>query len=341
MSTIHFLNVLEGDCNIIQHDSGRVTVIDVSNAYNDEDTLEEKAVKASEFRKQMFTRTHVPAGKIDYGQKKTPDNPIDYLKNNIKTSDIFRFIITHPDMDHLDGIKDFYSEFKITNTWDTPNNKLIDLNSGFFGGYNKDDWKFYTQLRGGSVQGTKRLNLYAGDEGTYWADDNIKILCPTKTTVQDGNNSGDHNDASYVLLYTPPKKDGKQWKILFAGDSHDQSWDYILKNFKAEVSNVDILFAPHHGRDSKRNYTFLQTLNPRITLFGNASSVHLAYAKYPETRITNNQAGFVVLNVDENGINVYVKNHEFAYNFRKNPKRNWGDPTFDENLKAYYLCSLQ
>ena len=51
MSTIHFLNVLEGDCNIIQHDSGRVTVIDVSNAYDDVDTEEEKAVKASEIRK--------------------------------------------------------------------------------------------------------------------------------------------------------------------------------------------------------------------------------------------------------------------------------------------------
>ncbi len=33
MSTIHFLNVLEGDCNIIQHDSGRITMMDVSNAY--------------------------------------------------------------------------------------------------------------------------------------------------------------------------------------------------------------------------------------------------------------------------------------------------------------------
>lgn len=38
MSVIHFLNVLEGDCNVIQHDSGRTTVIDVSNAHNDYDT---------------------------------------------------------------------------------------------------------------------------------------------------------------------------------------------------------------------------------------------------------------------------------------------------------------
>ena len=32
MATIHFLNVKQGDCSIINHDSGRVTVIDVCNA---------------------------------------------------------------------------------------------------------------------------------------------------------------------------------------------------------------------------------------------------------------------------------------------------------------------
>ena len=108
MATIHFLNVLEGDCNIIQHDSGRVTVMDVSNAYNDEDTEEEKAVKVSKEREEMRNRTHVPFDKKNYNQKKAPDNPIDYLKNNLKINNIFRFIISHPDMDHLDGIKDLY-----------------------------------------------------------------------------------------------------------------------------------------------------------------------------------------------------------------------------------------
>jgi len=82
MATIHFLNVLEGDCNIIQHDSGRVTVMDVSNAYNDEDTAEEKAVKASKEREEMRNRTFVPSDKKNYHQKKDPDNPIDYLKTN-------------------------------------------------------------------------------------------------------------------------------------------------------------------------------------------------------------------------------------------------------------------
>lgn len=39
MSTIHFLNVNDGDCSWIKHESGRVTVIDVCAA--NEESLNE------------------------------------------------------------------------------------------------------------------------------------------------------------------------------------------------------------------------------------------------------------------------------------------------------------
>ena len=34
MAVIHFLNVKQGDCTFIQHNDGKVTVIDVCNAFN-------------------------------------------------------------------------------------------------------------------------------------------------------------------------------------------------------------------------------------------------------------------------------------------------------------------
>jgi hypothetical protein len=86
MAIVHFLNVLEGDCNIIQHDSGRLTMIDISNAYNDIDTEEEKKSKASEEREERRQRTQVPSDKVDYKQKQTPDNPIVYLNKKIEVS---------------------------------------------------------------------------------------------------------------------------------------------------------------------------------------------------------------------------------------------------------------
>jgi len=333
MAIIHFLNVLEGDCNIIQHDSGRISVIDVSNAYNDKDTDAKKAVKSSKERAEMLKRTHVPSGKVDYKQKENPDNPIDYLNTNIGTNGIFRFIITHPDMDHLDGIQDLYSEFDITNTWDTDNNKTIDLNSNF-AGYNKEDWQFYTQLRAGKYTGTKRLTYYDYHDCQFWNEDDIKILCPTEELVKQANKTpGDYHDVSYVLLFTPPKKGGGKWKFILSGDSHDNSWNHIIEKYKDEVSNIDVLFAPHHGRDSDRSYDFLNTLKPKVTLFGNADSKHLAYTSYPKLRITNNQAGYIIMKVTTELLIFYVKNYEFAKAFTT--ERGWGEPIYDSSLKAY------
>ncbi|MBB5397187.1 MBL fold metallo-hydrolase [Mucilaginibacter sp. AK015] len=338
MSIIHFLNVLEGDCNIIQHDSDRVTVIDMSNAYDQDDTPEEAAVKASQKRAEMKARTGVPPNKTNYRQKEHPDNPIDYLtKINVDT--IFRFIITHPDMDHLDGIKDLYKNFAVLNTWDTDNTKFIDVNN-FFAGYNKDDWKFYTDIRDGRYTGGKRLTNYDYSDHEYWPSDYLKILCPTEGLVQQANENESYHDLSYVLLYTPPKRGGGIWKILFAGDSEDRSWDYILEQYADAVTDIDILFAPHHGRDSGRDFGFIDILNPKITLFGNASSAHLAYTKYPEIRITNNQAGYVILDISESRIEILVKNQEFARDFRLNPKRNFGEPVYNNTHEAWPIGQL-
>jgi competence protein ComEC len=336
MSVIHFLNVLEGDCNIIQHDTNRVSVIDVSNAYNDIDTEEEKAVKASETRKTMIARTQVPSDKKDYGQKRIPDNPIQYLKK-YKINNIFRFIITHPDMDHLDGIRDLYTDFSITNTWDTDNKKEIPANS-FFAGYNKEDWAFYKKIRSGQIPDTKRLAYFASQDNLYYNEDDIKILCPTPALLQLGNETENYNDSSYVILYTPKKANGQRWKFLFAGDSEDNSWEYILSNHKEAVSNVDVLFAPHHGRDSGRSYEFLKTVNPKVTLFGNASSKHLAYNCYKPLRLTNNQAGYIILDISEDKFVVYVKHYEFARDFKS--KRGWGEPVHNKQFDAYGIVQF-
>lgn len=338
MSTIHFLNVLDGDCSIIQHDSGRTSVIDVSNAYNADDSPEEQFAKLIKDR-IVKTNNFVPNGKINYRQKENPDNPIEYLRK-LRIRDIFRFIITHPDMDHLDGIKDLYSEFSIGNTWDTQNKKVLDLKT-FPSKYNSDDWKFYTTLRDGKYAHTQRLTYIAGDNVQYFNEDNIKILCPSTELARQANmEGGDIHDLSYVLLFKFPKKGGKEWKVIFAGDSHDNSWEYILNNYKEDVTNVDILFAPHHGRDSNRSYEFLKTLSPQVTLLGNASSEHLAYSSYKKTRITNNQAGYVVININEDRILFLVKNKQFADNYKNGKGRNWGASVHHSAYDAFDLFQI-
>lgn len=70
---------MEGNCNVIQHDSGRTSVFDVNNAYNREGTTEEKIVKPAQQRRDMYRRRQVRSNKKNYYQRLAPDNPIELI----------------------------------------------------------------------------------------------------------------------------------------------------------------------------------------------------------------------------------------------------------------------
>lgn len=310
MPKIHFLNVKDGDCNIIDHYSGHVSVIDVCNAAP-VDVL-------NEVRSRVLAASFQSVLSGDYGQKDFPVNPISYMKERNFT-EVFRFILTHPDMDHMDGIEAFFTEFPPTNFWDTDNCETKEFDGDSSGGYHEEDWNFYVGLRDGKPEtNPKRLALYAGTKGKYYnqdaedkaGGDGVHILAPTKAFVDNANECLDFNDCSYVLLY----RTGNH-RILFGGDSHDATWEHILENHERDVKNVDLLIAPHHGRSSGRSYDFLDTVNPALTLFGNADSNHLSYSAFNYRSlpiITNNQAGCILVDAETNPMRVYVTNEAYA-----------------------------
>jgi len=332
MPVVHFLNVNHGDCSIIQHYSGHVTVIDVCNA-----SSVGEPVQLSE-----NARYQKSAGVLgNFNRKDYPDNPISYLKDRGIAS-VFRFVVTHPDMDHLDGIEDFFSEFAPANFWDTDNNK--EMGDFGYGGYSEDDWLFYKSLRDGCpTTNPRRLALYSGSIGPYYNEgetgksggDGLYVLAPTRAIVSAANECGDFNDSSYVILYRTGNK-----RILFSGDSHDVTWEHILDKHHNDVAGVDVLIAPHHGRDSDRDYDFLDVVNPRLTLFGNAKCEHLAYGAWNNRDllfITNNQAGTIIMNVDSTGLKVYVSHKPFAEEFTKQR----GYATFyDQEMRGYFVGVL-
>lgn len=330
MRKIHFLNVLEGDCNIIQHSSGRVTMIDVCNA-----RLDKSVEEIMKMESHVKTASRGPMG--NFNQKKYPTNPLSYLREKSINS-IWRFILTHPDMDHLDGFKDLYdSEIPINNFWDTKNNKEIE-NFGDFGQYREEDWLLYKSIRDAAqFESGKYLRLLAGGMGDFWSDDGLKILAPTKELIDEANKSGDYNDSSYVILYKTKRDDERTFKILFAGDSHNKTWEFILDNYSDTVANVDVLIAPHHGRDSDRDYSFVKVLNPSVTLFGNAKWKDLAYGKYPNTVIGNNQAGNIIMDISD-AIYFYCTNKAFADAYRKN--KGWSESPYNAENDAYFLFSI-
>ena len=100
-------------------------------------------------------------------------------------------------------------------------------------------------------------------------------------------------------------------EVMWMGDiEHD-----FLEKVKDEIDwpEIDILFAPHHGRDSgKVPDDVLKKLNPQIIVIGEAPSKYLNY--YPGyNTIKQNSAGDIVFECHSNSVDVYVSNSNYSY----------------------------
>ena len=334
LTIIHFLNVRDGACSVIQHNSGRVTVMDICNGNDNARSTEEDPLRS------IFAALprHGTSGG-NFQQKKHPVNPLTYMQDR-DISRIFRYVQSHPDMDHMDGIKALFEVFKPQVIWDTNNRKEMAQPSWGDSPYSEEDWKFYKDLRDRNPRDNpRRLTLLSGQRNKFWnvgqdglpGGDGLFILAPTRELVEKANAANDYNECSYVLLYREDQK-----RVVFGGDSHDSTWEHILAEYGGDVAGVDLLIAPHHGRRSGRSYEFLDTLRPTLTFFGNAPSKHLAYDAWRRrglAYVTNNQANCMVVladKVDGGPLYFYVTNRSFAE--RVNPN------TFDHiETKAWYV----
>ncbi len=321
---IHCLNVKQGDCFIIERSSGRVTVIDICCGNLEPEKSLSKLFEISQ---------KIPG---DYGMRDKPTNPISYLSSQ-GISDIWRFILTHPDMDHMDGIERLFLEKRVINFWDCGIRRdTPDFEKDF--NFRKEDWDFYEKLVDGKISDVNIVTPRAGSRGKYWnADDDkgegqgdyLSIISPNEELIASATESGDTNDASYVIIYR-----SSAGRFIFSGDSNDKTWEYILKNHKDLVSDAAVLFAPHHGRKSDRDYTFLDIVKPRISFFGCAPSEHLAYSAWQYRKLpyfTNNQCGNIHIYSVDKKAEVFIENEVFARDFTSGK-------TFQKD-GHWFLCS--
>lgn len=311
MAKIHFLNVDEGDCSIIQHDNGKVTMIDICCGN----------VKEVTPVTEMFSTDSVNRVRGNFNQKAYPTNPVEYLKRH-QINCIFRYIQTHPDMDHMDGLRYLYDTIPITNFWDTENTKTQDFDeTGKSGRYLKKDWDCYQMLRGMKSMPTalfyhdgSSAKYFAEDDNGKLTDDYLNILSPTSELLDAAEAAKDWNDSSYVILYCVQGR-----KILFCGDAGMNTINHLLQNHKSDISNLDVLIAPHHGRDSDKDFSFLDVMKPKLTLVGNAKSKHLAYDKWNNrnlAHIQNNQGGNILIDIHDGDMYVSCSNQTYAAVYR-------------------------
>jgi len=274
MSIVKSLSVGDGDMFYIRHGSDSFSIIDCCLPEEDMETIVKEIKGESKFKR------------------------------------IVRFISTHPDDDHIMGLDYLDSEMKILNFYCVKNKAVKPDETMDFQRYCKlrdSDKAFY--LYKGCLR--KWLNQTDDQRGSA----GINILWPItdnkyyKEALIKAENGENPNNISPIVKYSMDNGVAMLWM----GDLESG----FMQNIKNDLSlpEVDVLFAPHHGRDTgKIPKEWLDTMNPRIIIIGEAPSEHLNYYSGYET-ITQNSAGDIIFECLTNKVHIYVSNEHYSVNF--------------------------
>ncbi len=272
---LHFLNVGHGDCTFIDLPSGRLMMVDINNSKSlppgDVDALaESKGISIESFRSVQLLEGKLRSWE-DYYRSLLVD-PADYYKRHFYGRSIFRYIQSHPDLDHMSGLHRFFWQdlVPLEKFWDVENQKSLEKQDFDGSAYLYLDWAVYQLLGVGygpdgdpknNVQSHKVINNLRGDTGSYWSEDNIDILSPTQSLIDSCSDSDSYNDCSYVLKLTHAGR-----SVILPGDAEAEAWRSILDGPGSAAIKCDILKASHHGRQSGYHEEATDAMSPEFVI---------------------------------------------------------------------------
>lgn len=230
------------------------------------------------------------------------------LKRLSNKKGITRFISTHPDDDHIGGIEYLDEINEILNFY-VVNNEAIKTNG------ETDSFNKYCELRDGKhafyiYKGCSRRWMNRGDDERGSAG--INILWPDtdnddfKNALEKVKEGQGFNNISPIITYS-----GGGATFMWMGDM-EKDFQEKIKDY-VEWPRVDVLFAPHHGRDSgKVPANILQEIDPRIIVVGSAPAEHLNYYSGYDT-IKQNSAKDIIFDCVDTNVNIYVSDYTYPY----------------------------
>jgi beta-lactamase superfamily II metal-dependent hydrolase len=253
------------------------------------------------------------------------------IMNEMKNKEISRFISTHPDEDHIHGLKYLDSKIKILNFYCVKNEANKDEIT--------DDFKMYKELRDDSKKSfylsksCKRCWMNSNDKEKKYGCSGINILWPIIGNIyfdqelESVKEKNSPNNISPIIEYS--LENGA--RVLWFGDLENSFMESILNEIV--LPEADIIFAPHHGRKSgKIPNKWLNQINPKIVIIGEAPSDSINYYSGYNT-ITQNSAGDIVLDCKSNLVNIYVSKDSYTLDFLANNNLN-------NNYQCNYLGTL-
>jgi len=172
---------------------------------------------------------------IDAGNNEDGNHLVNYLKNDIKLSNIDVVIGTHPHEDHIGGLDDVINGFDVGKIY------LPDAISTS---------KTFEDLIDSIEKKSYKINVPIEDEVFELGDMNFKVL-------YSGSDESDLNNTSIVL-----KMNFGNTSYLFTGDATSKTEKKLLdKDIKADVLKVG-----HHGSSYSTSDTFLNKVNPKYAV---------------------------------------------------------------------------
>lgn len=269
MSTIKSFSVGNGDMFYIKHNSSNFSIIDCN-------LIEEKK-----------------------------ESILNEIIEGEKGKQITRFISTHPDEDHLFGLKELDNTITIKNFYCVKNKIKLD---------DKEDFNKYCELRDDPnkhffiFKDCSRKWMNQSDEtigssgiNILWPNTNNKHFIDELKKLEEGEKKS-ANNISPIIKYSL----SNGITALWFGDMENDFLEKIINNVK--LPKADVIFAPHHGRNSgKIPKDILDKIGPKLIIIGEADSEYLNYYDGFDT-ITQNKAKNIVLKCVTGKIHIYTAN---------------------------------
>jgi hypothetical protein len=149
---VWFVNVGRGDCTIVQFPENpcRIMMVDICNSKSLDKDSKSELLEESGWTDHLMRKLYIYGGIGDAPDQVLTemrkyedllDDPIEVFKNIFPGKSIFRFVLTHPDMDHMAGMYRLFEQegsIDVVNFWDTENNKPDPEKTGPH--YDPNDW---------------------------------------------------------------------------------------------------------------------------------------------------------------------------------------------------------
>lgn len=246
----------------------------------------------------------------------TKEDIVNELKDERNDGDITRFISTHPDEDHIREIDYLDEEMEILNFYCIDNEATKSDETTSFKKYCelRDSDKAFYIYKGCSRKWMNESDDERGSSGItiIWPNTENEDFKEELEKSKDGNSP---NNISPIIKYSLDNG----VKMLWMGDLETDFMEKIEDS--VDIPDIDILFAPHHGRDSgKVPKNWLDKMTPEIIIIGEAKAKHLNYYNGYNT-ITQNSAGDIIFECGNGKVHIYVSDENYSVDFLNNENK--------------------